>query len=146
MTRNIKTIPAAKPSPVKPKRVKKAKPASLIIQHCSLGPCSVIGIFLTAGGRIVVDCDFNGVTRTLALDASYWVSDISELLLAMPPQTRSLVKEKPAKAAPDADETEEPELMLNADGHLREDAGESSESEETGEEEVEAEDAELVEV
>jgi hypothetical protein len=45
----------------------KPKPAH-VIQHRSLGSCTIIGIFFTDAGSIVADCDVAGVRRTLSLD------------------------------------------------------------------------------
>lgn len=142
MTRGLKTVSAPKPAPVKPKRVKKAKPELRVIQHRSLGACVVVGVFLTDAGRIVVDCDFNGVTRTLALDASYWVSDTAELLAAMPPQSRKPETKTVRKPEPADDEEAEGERELEPDdaGHLGE--REVADSEEG----LETEDSESAEV
>jgi hypothetical protein len=107
----------------------------------------VVGVFLTDAGRIVVDCDFNGVTRTLALDASYWVSDTAELLAVMPPQPRSVKPESKSKkpAEPADDEPEESgdaaELEFKG-GHLL--AETEGEIEEDGEVDEEVESAEPV--
>ena len=147
MTRGLKAVRALKAIPLKPKRAKTIKPEPRVIQHRSLGACVVVGVFLTDAGRIVVDCDFNGVTRTLALDASYWVSDTAELLAVMPPQPRAVKPESKSKkpAEPADDEPEESgdaaELEFKG-GHLL--AETEGEIEEDGEVDEEVESAEPV--
>jgi hypothetical protein len=107
-----------KPS-LKRKSAKPPKPR--LIEHRSLGACTVVGVYLTDAGSIVADVDVAGVRRTLSLDQGYWLSPITDLLAAMPPQSRPACKEKPVREAePTAAEPEEAELVPDVDGHLRE--------------------------
>jgi hypothetical protein len=131
-----------KPAPLKPKRAKKTKSEPRVIQHRSLGQCTVLAVFLTDGGGIVVDADVAGACRTLSLAQEYWLAPVDDLLLEA--VKRQPAKEKPAKntvSDDDAVDDEAAELTLNSGGHLAEDdAGDD-------EEEVESEeDAELIEV
>jgi hypothetical protein len=124
---------------LKRKAAKPPKPR--VIEHRSLGSCTVVGVFLTDAGSIVADVDVAGVRRTLSLDQRYWQSPIADLLAAMPPQSRPVCKqEKPPvrEAEPTAAEPEEAELVPDVDGHLRDSAPPEDEDEE------EREDGELV--
>jgi|HubBroStandDraft_5_1064220.scaffolds.fasta_scaffold454353_1 hypothetical protein len=123
---------------LRPKPAKKVKPEPRSLEHKFFGVGSLVGVFTTDSG-LVVDMDFGAGRRTVLLDAEFWIGDISDVL-AIPPQPRSLVKEKPAKAAPVADEIEEPELMPDDAGHF----GEVADSEESESEGGAEHDAELV--
>jgi hypothetical protein len=74
MTRHKTVTP--KPAPARAKRVKKAKPESRSLQHKHFGVGVVIGVYVSDSGNAVVDCDFNGTRRTLALDKQYWLGSV----------------------------------------------------------------------
>jgi hypothetical protein len=123
MTR-IRKKPALKRKTAKP-------PKPRVIEHRSLGACTVVGVFLTDAGSTVVDVDVAGAQRTLSLDQQYWLSPIADLLAAMPQARRVSKQEKPV---PVVDELEaEPEaaveLALNQDGHLSDGDAENDEDE-----------------
>jgi hypothetical protein len=100
---------------LKRKAAKPPKPR--VIQHRSLGACTIIGVFTTDAGGVVADCDVAGAQRTLSLDQRYWLSPIADLLAALPPQSRPVCKqEKPVRET--AVEPEEAELEPGVDGHL----------------------------
>ena len=122
MTRNSKVALTPKFAPRKAKRVKKAKSETRTIEHRSLGQCTLLGVFLTDGGGIVVDADVAGVRRTLSLAQAFWLAPVDDLRL-------EAVKRKPAKAesakvavSTDSDEEAEGERELEPDaaGHLSE--------------------------
>ena len=144
MTRNIKTIPAAKPSPVKPKRVKKAKPELRIVQHRTLGSGVLRFVRVLDSGEFAARVEFgDGVERVLLLDEQWWITPIAEMLTAQPEPAR---KYKPEPKAKPADETEESgdaaELELEG-GHIQ-DGENEGEIEDDGEVDEEVESADLV--
>jgi acetolactate synthase regulatory subunit len=124
---------------LKPKRTKKTKSETRVIEHRSLGQCAVHGIYVTDAGGIVVDADVAGERRVLSLAQEFWLSQVDVLRL-------EAVKRKPAKAAPakdaassDSDEGAESVRELEPDvaGHLSED--EPEDEAEVGESETEPE-------
>jgi hypothetical protein len=121
-----KTVRPRKRVPPKKRAPKRTAPKPRVITHRSLGPCTLVGVFLTDAGSIVVDCDVAGVKRALSLDHRYWLSDISTLTLeAVKRKPMKPEKAEPSVAADEETETDEPELVPGEDGHLRSDQAET---------------------
>ena len=125
------------------KRKSAKPPKARLIEHVSLGPCTVAGVFLTDAGGIVADVDVASTRRTLSLDPQFWLSDISTL--ALEAVKRKPVKpeaEEPSIAEPDddADDAAHAEELVVDGGHIHGDSDAAVDEDE----DVEREDGELV--
>jgi hypothetical protein len=139
MTRNVKRTSTPKAAPLKAKKPKSPKPEPRVVEHRTLGVCTLRCIRALDCNDLVAVVEFSdGTERVIRLDERFWLTRITEMMQApLEPARKSKSEPKPAKAA-DAADAETSELELNAGGHLGEiedagDDGQESESEETGE-------------
>jgi hypothetical protein len=139
MTRNSKVARTPKPASRKAKKAKQPKSELRIVEHKTLGVCTLRCIRALDSTDLVAVVEFSdGTERVIRLDQGFWLTRITEMLRApLEPSRKPTSEPKPAKAA-DAADAETSELELNAGGHLGEiedagDDGQESESEETGE-------------
>src|SRR5579872_774940 len=98
-------------------RPRKSQVPKIDIEHRSLGIGCMRGLRPSGSGGFCVDVEFGGVTRTLRLEQSYWVTPISDVLALLPlfPASKTPVeKEAKVKSADNEEDLDEvtPELGM----------------------------------
>jgi hypothetical protein len=145
MTRSNKTVRAPKAAPLKAKKPKQPKSEPRIVEHKTLGVCTLRCIRALDSSDLVAVVEFSGGTeRVIRLDERFWLTRITEMMQApLEPARKYRAEPKRAKPVDEGEEVAAERELELADGHIQDGEIEDASDAETEEDGVQ-QDAKLV--